>query len=88
MDGDTFDDLVKRLTQTRLSRVDALRGMLASAVVGLTGAPLADETDARKKRNAGKKKHREARHGKGKKPGHDRHQKLQRQGPGQGHALP
>ena len=37
MDGDTFDALVKRLTQTRLSRVEALRGMLASAAVGLAG---------------------------------------------------
>ena len=49
MEGETFDDLVKRLTQTRLSRVAAVRGVLASAVVGLTGATRAAETAARKR---------------------------------------
>ena len=32
MDGEHFDSLVKRLTQTRLTRWEALRGVLASAV--------------------------------------------------------
>ena len=32
MDGEHFDTLVKRLTQTRLTRWEALRGVLASAV--------------------------------------------------------
>jgi hypothetical protein len=55
MEGETFDDLVKRLTATRLSRLDALRGLLASAAVGLTGATLA-AADARKKSKAAGKK--------------------------------
>ena len=38
MDGATFDALVKRLTQTRLTRWEALRGVLATGLVGLTGA--------------------------------------------------
>ena len=59
MDGETFDDLVKRLTQTRLSRVAAVRGVLASAVVGLTGATRAEETAARKRaKGKGKKARR------------------------------
>ena len=56
MDGETFDDLVKRLTATRLTRWDALRGLLASAAVGLTGATLAAAVDARKKSKAARKK--------------------------------
>jgi hypothetical protein len=52
MDDQHFDDLVKRLTQTRLSRVAALRGVLASAVVGLTGATRADATAAKPKGDA------------------------------------
>ena len=76
MDGATFDALVKRLTQTRLSRLEALRGVLATAVVGLTGASLAADTAAKRKRKGAGKKG-----GKGKKRSHDRHQKLQRQGP-------
>ena len=49
MDGETFYDLVKRLTAVRLTRLDALRGLIASAAVGLTGATLATtETDAKK----------------------------------------
>ena len=47
MDGATFDALVKRLTQTRLSWVEALRGMLASAVVGRPGVFLAADTAAK-----------------------------------------
>ena len=46
MDGGTFDDLVKRLTQTRLRRADALRGVLASAAVGLAGVTLTHAQDA------------------------------------------
>jgi hypothetical protein len=55
MDDQHFDDLVKRLTQTRLSRFAAVRGVLASAVVGLTGATRADATAAKTKGDAGKK---------------------------------
>src|SRR4051794_12630261 len=50
MDGETFDILVKRLTQTRLTRWEALRGVLASVVVGLTGAASATDTTAKRKR--------------------------------------
>ena len=62
MDGERFDSLVKRLTQTRLTRWEALRGVLASAVVGLTGAARAEETAAKKpgkqpKRGAAAGKH-------------------------------
>ena len=48
MDGEHFDSLVKRLTQTRLTRWEALRGVLASAVVGLTAATRTDATAAKK----------------------------------------
>ena len=48
MDGEHFDSLVKRLTQTRLTRWEALRGVLASAVVGLTAATRTDDTAAKK----------------------------------------
>ena len=61
MDGETFDNLVKRLTQARLTRLDALRGVLASAAVGLAGATLsAEETVAKKQ---GKGKGRKGKHG-------------------------
>ena len=78
MEGETFDELVKRLTQTRLSRFDALRGVLASAVVGLTGATRAAETAAR----SGPRARARAR---GKEEG-----EAPRPGPSaaQGHALP
>jgi hypothetical protein len=56
MEGDAFDDLVKRLSQARLTRVDALRGVLASAAVGLIGARLVEETAATTKGKAAGKK--------------------------------
>ena len=57
MDGETFDALVKRLTQTRLSRVEALRGVLATVVVGLPSAFLATDADAKyTRKGAGKKR--------------------------------
>jgi hypothetical protein len=50
MDDQRFDDLVKRLCPTRLTRLSALRG-LAGGVAALTGAVLAaDVTDARKRK--------------------------------------
>jgi hypothetical protein len=49
MDDQHFDDLAKRLTQTRLSRFAVVRGVLVSAVVGLTGVTRAAETAARKR---------------------------------------
>ena len=48
MDGERFDRLVKRLTQTRLTRSEALRGVFASAVVGLTVATRTDDSAAKK----------------------------------------
>ena len=48
MDGERFDSLVKRLTQTRLTRWEALRGVLASAALGFTAASLTDDTAAKK----------------------------------------
>src|SRR5829696_6932868 len=42
MDGPTFDHLVKRLTQKRLTRGGLLRGVAASAVGAVTGATLAE----------------------------------------------
>ena len=66
MEGETFDDLVKRLTEARLTRLDALRGVLASAAVGLAGATLSAEETAAKKQGKGKgKKKRKHRKGKG-----------------------
>ena len=57
MDGEKFDDLLKRLCTTRLTRISALRGLVAGAAAALTGATLAsDETDARKKGGKGRKK--------------------------------
>jgi hypothetical protein len=44
MDGPTFDDLVKRLTQKRLTRGALLWGVVASAVGGVTAATLAKAT--------------------------------------------
>src|SRR5262245_24756579 len=81
MDGDTFDELVKRLTQARVTRLEALRGLLAGAAVGLTGATLADDADAKQKRKAAGKKgrgngkakaHKGKAHGKGKDHGKDK----------------
>src|SRR4051794_7156837 len=76
MDGDTFDDLVKRLTQARVTRLEALRGLVASAAVGLTGATRAADADAKKKgkkgRGNGKAKTRKGKgHGKDKRTGKD-----------------
>src|SRR3954469_5245459 len=88
MDGEKFDDLVKRLTTARLTRLSALRGLIASRVVGLTRATLAaDETEAKKHGKAAGKKHGAKKHGKaagkkgddkkakaaGKKKGHGKH---------------
>src|SRR5829696_6557187 len=42
MDGPTFDDLVKRLTQKRMTRVALLRGVVGSAVGGVAGATRAE----------------------------------------------
>ena len=47
MDGEKFDNLIRQICTTRLTRVSALRGLVAGAVAALTGATLAsDDTDA------------------------------------------
>jgi hypothetical protein len=66
VEGKTFDELIKRLTAARLSRLDALRGVLASAAVGLAGATLATEETAAKKGGKGKGRKGKGRKGKGK----------------------
>src|SRR4051794_16494802 len=58
MDGEKFDDLIKRLFTIRLTRGNTLRGLAAGAAAALTGATLAeDETDAK-----GKSKHHQSGH--------------------------
>src|SRR4051794_21497802 len=48
MEGETFDHLVKRLTAARFTRLDALRGLAASALTGLVGGMLAATEGAAK----------------------------------------
>jgi len=43
MDGDRFDDLIKRLGTTRLTRLTALRGLAVGGLAALTGAGLLAE---------------------------------------------
>src|SRR5215212_5785104 len=55
MDAQKFDDLIRRLATERLTRLTALRGIVAGAAAAMTGANLGlDETEA-KKANGGKK---------------------------------
>src|SRR4051794_20202584 len=78
MDGENFDDLVKRITAARLTRLEALRGLIASAAVGLTGATLADATEAKKQAKAdGKKGSRKHAHGESKHKGKRTHSEAQ-----------
>ncbi len=62
MDGQQFDAHVQRLTQVRLTRLDALRGLIASAAAGLTGATLIDDTDAKRAGKKGGKKKAKGKH--------------------------
>ena len=74
MDADAFDIWVKRLSQARVTRWEALRGVLASAAVALTGTTLADETVAKKQgRKAGKKGNKKGKAGKKKHHGKHGH---------------
>ena len=51
MDGEKFDSLVKRFCTTRLTRKNALRGLVASAAAALSGVSFASgDVDARKRR--------------------------------------
>lgn len=59
MDDTRFDDLVRRLTLVRTTRMATLRGMAGSIPAALTAAVLAGEqTSAKKKRKKHKKKRR------------------------------
>src|SRR4051812_3201726 len=50
MDGERLDDLIKRFSVTRITRLEALRGMVAGAGLALTAATLAAvEADAKDK---------------------------------------
>ncbi len=50
MDGERFDDLIRRMSAIRLTRGSTLRGLVAGAAAALTGATLAaDDTDAKNK---------------------------------------
>ena len=54
MDGEKFDALLKRMCTTRLTRLDALRGLVAGAAAAVTGASLgSNETKAQKKKKKG-----------------------------------
>src|SRR5215207_5979671 len=51
MDGTTFDNLIKGLSRTRLSRLRVLQGLAAGAVAALTGERLApEETEAHRRK--------------------------------------
>src|SRR4051794_14268974 len=62
MDDEPFDALVKRLAQTRLSRLDALRGLAASALAGVVGVTLPEAEGEAKPHH----KRKGQSHGKGK----------------------
>jgi hypothetical protein len=49
MDGTRFDQLIKQLGTTRVSRLSALRGLAAGAVASVTGLSLLGEEGAAKK---------------------------------------
>ena len=49
MDGEQFDNILRRFCSTRITRVDTLRGLVAGAAAALTGSALvSDDADARK----------------------------------------
>ena len=60
MDGTRFDDLIKGLCTKRLTRLSALRGLVAGAAAAVAGVALfSEETDAKKSRaSAESKKHK------------------------------
>jgi hypothetical protein len=60
MEDRQFDALIKRLTQTHLSRLDVMRGVAAGAFAVLTGVSLSPEESAarRKRKNRRKRNHR------------------------------
>src|SRR5215218_8492754 len=49
MDGENFDDLLKKVCTTRLTRLSVLRGLAAGAVAALAGSAVgSDDADAKK----------------------------------------
>ncbi len=52
MDGEKFDDLIRKLATIRMTRMDALRGMVAGAAATVTGATSLDLEDAEAKKKA------------------------------------
>src|SRR5215203_2542736 len=57
MDGQKFDELIKQICTTRLTRLNALRGLVAGAAAAVTGSALvAHDAGATKGRHSGKKK--------------------------------
>src|SRR5215212_7990950 len=60
MDGTRFDQLIKNMATTRVTRLTALRGLAVGALTAAVGFAAPDEADARKKCNEcqKKKKHR------------------------------
>ena len=62
MDGSQFDQLVKRLGTTRITRLTALRGLAVGAVAATLGFAAPDEADAKCKKSCSecqkKKKHK------------------------------
>ena len=56
MDGQKFDELIKQFCTTRLTRLSALRGLVAGVAATVTGSALiADDAEARKKGRGGAK---------------------------------
>jgi hypothetical protein len=71
VDGKTFDDLIRRFCTTRLTRVSALRGLVAGVAASLTGASLASDIDAKNK----KKGHKHSAKASSKHKGSNKHKK-------------
>src|SRR5215218_4586775 len=56
MDGTRFDQLIKQLGTTRVTRLTALRGLAVGAVAAAVGFAAPDEAEAKKKCNQCQKK--------------------------------
>jgi len=56
MEPNKFDEIIKRATDTRLTRLEALRGLAAGAAAAVTGAAIASsDADAKNKGKSAKK---------------------------------
>src|SRR5215212_10187017 len=54
MDGEKFDELIRKLTTIRLTRLSALRGMVAGAAAAVTGASVLEDAEAKKAKKKAK----------------------------------